>query len=191
MLRRVCLLGLLVAVLGMPRFAHAEAVPAKNQALLLLRILAYDHNLANRIDNKTVTIAVVAKGGNSDSEDIANELVSVIRELAKSTTISNNAINVVRLSYTDKTFDADIAKTKAAALYVAPGLGDAIVNIAGVTHERKLLTFTGSADYVVTLAVGFALYDSKPTILVNIPASRAEGADLDPALLRVAKIIKK
>ena len=58
-------------------------------------------------------------------------------------------------------------------------------------RERKLLTFTGSADYVVTLAVGFALYDSKPTILVNIPASRAEGADLDPALLRVAKIIKK
>lgn len=191
MVRRVCLLGLLLAVLGAPRLVHADTVPAKNQALLLLRILAYDHNLGSRVDNKTVTIAVVAKGGNSDSEDIANELVSVIRELAKSTTISNNAINVVRLAYSDKTFDADVAKTRAAALYVAPGLGDAIVNIAGVTHERKLLTFTGSADYVVTLAVGFAMYDSKPNILVNIPASRAEGADLDPALLRVAKIIKK
>ncbi len=185
------MLGLLLAVLGVPRPVRAESVPAKNQALLLLRILAYDHNLGNRVDNKTVTIAVVSKTGNSDSEDVANELVSVIRDLAKSTTISNNAIAVVRVAYSDKTFDAEIAKTKAAALYVAPGLGDAIVNIAGVTQQRKLLTFTGSADFVVTLAVGFALYDGKPTILVNIPASRAEGADLDPALLRVAKIVKK
>jgi len=185
------LLGLAVAVLGMPRLAGADAVPAKNQALLLLRILAYDHNLPNRIDNKTVTIVVVSKGGNTDSEDTASELVAVIRELAKSTTVANNAINVVRLAYTDKTFDAEITKLKAAELYVSPGLGDAIVNIAGVTQQRKLLTFTGSADYVVTLAVGFSLYEGKPTILVNIPASRAEGADLDPALLRVAKIVKK
>jgi hypothetical protein len=117
--------------------------------------------------------------------------VSVIREVAKSATVSNNAINVVRLAYGDKTFDADVARTKPAALYVAPGLGDAIATISGVTQQRKLLTFTGNADFVVALAVGFAIYDGKPTILVNIPASRAEGADLDPALLRVAKIVKK
>jgi hypothetical protein len=31
----------------------------------------------------------------------------------------------------------------------------------------------------------------KPVISVNIPAAKNEGADLDVALLRVAKIVKK
>src|SRR5262245_44651758 len=134
MLRRVCLLALLVAFLGEPGRARADSVPVKNQALLLLRILAYDHNLGTRVNDKTVTIVVVSKAGSSDSEDLANELVSTVRELAKNTTVSNNAIQVVRLPYAEKTFEADIGKIKAAALYIAPGLGDSVGAITTVTH---------------------------------------------------------
>ena len=185
-------LGLIFVVALFARTAAADTVPGKNQALLMLRILAYDHNLANRTDNKRVTIVVLYKSGNSDSDDVSNDVTGAIRDISKSTTIANNAISVVRLAYSDKTFDADIARTKAAALYVAPGLGDSLGTITSTTQSRKLLSFTGNQDYVAAgVAVGFSLDDGKPTILVNIPASRSEGADLDVALLRVAKIVKK
>jgi hypothetical protein len=172
--------------------AWADAVPAKNQALLMFRILAYDRNLASRIDNKTVTIAIVYKAGNAGSEDVSSELVSSISDLAKSTTIVNNAIRVLRIAYADKTFDADLAKAKASTLYVASGLGDNIAAITASSRARKLLSFGGNEDDVAAgVAVGFALVGDKASILVNVPASRAEGADLDSALLRVARIVKR
>ena len=184
-------LVLLVLVLG-TRVAIADPVPTKNQALLLLRILAYDHNLGSRADNKTITILIVSKAGNSDSDDVANELAAVIREIAKSTTLANNTIQVARLAYNDKTFDADVAHYKAAALYLAPGLADNIGTIVATTQSRKLLSFTGIGDWVgLGVSVAFSLDDGRPQILVNVPASRREGADLDAALLKAAKIVKK
>ena len=191
-MRRSLLIGL-VALLLAPAggSAWAQPVPPKSQALLLLRILAYDHNLAHRADGRIVTIVVVYRPG-GESEDTANELVNVVREVGKTTTIANNAVQIVRLAYSEKTFDADIVRFKAAALYVSAGLGDNLATITGSTREHKLLSFTGNEDYVgAGVSVGFSLQDSKPTILVNIPSSRSEGADLDAALLRVAKIVKK
>src|SRR5262245_32694159 len=102
MWRLLALVFTLLAVAGTP--AHADALPAKHQALLLLRTLAYDRNLTSRVDNKRVTIVVLHKSG---GEAAANELVNAIREIAKSTKISGNAINVVRLLYGDQTFAAD------------------------------------------------------------------------------------
>jgi uncharacterized protein DUF4154 len=184
-------LVLLALVLG-ARVAIADSVPTKSQALLLLRILAYDHNLGSRADGKTVTILIVSKAGNSDSDDVANELAGVIREIAKSTTLANNTIQIARLAFNEKTFDADVSRYKAAALYLAPGLGDGVGTIVATTQSRKLLSFTGTSDWVgLGVSVGFALDDGRPEILVNLPASRREGADLDAALLKAAKIVRR
>jgi len=184
-------IGLLLLVLAGSQ-AFAEPLPSKNQALLLLRILAYDHKLADRVDGKKVTIYVVHKGGAAESEDPANEMVTVLRDIAKSTKLAGNAINVVKIAYNKDTFDADVGKVKAAALYVSPSLGDSLGPIIASTSKRKLLSFTGVVEYVnAGVAVGFSNADGKPVISVNLPASRNEGADLDVALLRVAKIVKK
>jgi hypothetical protein len=183
--------GLVVLVLT-GGVAVAEPLPAKNQALLLLRILAYDHKLGDRVDGKKVTIYVVHKAGAADSEDPANEMVGTLREIAKSTKLAGNAINVVKLAYNDKTFDADVGRVKAAALYVSPSLADSVGAITAVSAKRKLLTFTGVPEYVgAGVSIGFANDGGKPVISVNIPSSKNEGADLDVALLRVAKIVKK
>ena len=77
-MRRGLLLALVVLLMTAGSSVWAETVPPKSQALLLLRILAYDHNLARRADNKTVTIVVVYKPG-GESEDTANELLKGIR----------------------------------------------------------------------------------------------------------------
>jgi hypothetical protein len=187
----ICLWPFLWA-LAFSRPVFADGMPTQKQALLLLRILAYDHNLGSRADNKTVTIVVVSKTGNSESEDTASELISVIRDIAKTTTLANNAIRVSRLAFSDKTFDADVEQIKAAALYVAPGLADNLGTITATTQNRKILSFAGSTNYVASgVSVGFALEEGHSQILLNLPASRREGADLDFALLKVAKIVKK
>jgi hypothetical protein len=184
-------LGLALVMLT-SRMAVAEAPPSKNQALLMLRILAYDHKLADRVDGKKVTIYVVHKSGAAESEDPAVDMIKQLRDIAKSTKIAGNAINVIKLAYNKDTFDADIGKVKAAALYVSPSLGDSLAPIIAVTAKRKLLSFTGVVEYVnAGVSVGFSTSDGKPMISVNLPASRNEGADLDVALLRVAKIVKK
>jgi hypothetical protein len=183
---------LVLVVVLLARTAAADFVPPKNQALLLLRILAYDHNLGSRTSNKTATIVVVSKPGNADSESVTGDVATAIKDIAKSTTIANNSIQVIRLSYVDKTFDADVARYKPAAIYLGPGLGDGISAITAITQARKMLSFTGTGDYVGSgVSVGFSLDDGHPQILVNLPAAKREGADLDAALLKAAKIVKK
>ena len=168
--------------------AMGDPVPPKSQALLLLRILAYDHKLADRVDNKKVTIFVVEKAGATDADALAGELTSI----AKSTKLAGNTIQVVTLTYNDKTFEADVGKLKGAAMFVAPSLGDSLGVVTAVTAKYKLLSFAGNVDHVASgLSVGFANEGGKPVISVNLAASRNEGADLDVALLRVAKIVKK
>jgi hypothetical protein len=182
----------LALLMFMGRVAAADVLPSKNQALLLLRILAYDHKLGERVVDKRVTIYVVHKTGVAESEDAANEMVGTLRDIAKTTKLAGNSIQIVKLAYNKDTFDADVGRVKAAALYVAPSLGDTLSPIASVSGRRKLLTFTGVPEYVnAGLSIGFANDNGKPVISVNIPASKNEGADLDVALLRVAKIVKK
>jgi len=177
--------SLVVAVLG--GRAAGDPLPAKNQALLLLRILAYDHNIANRIDNKKVTIVVVSK---TDSDSAATDMTSVLKEIAKSTKLSGNAIQISRVTFDEKTFD--LSKTKAAAIYLAPGLGDNVAAIVGSSQKSKILSFTGNPEFVTSgVSVGFGNDSGKAVIWVNIAAAKSEGADLDVALLRVAKIVKK
>ncbi|HEY5922672.1 MAG TPA: YfiR family protein [Kofleriaceae bacterium] len=184
-------IGLLVLVLT-GRTAVAEPLPSKNQALLLLRILAYDHKLAERVESKRVTIYVVHKSATAESEDPANEMVGVLREIAKSTKLAGNAIQIVKIAYNKDSIDGDLGKVKGAAVYVAPNLGDSLGPIMAATAKRKLLSFTGVVEYVnAGISVGFSNANGKPVISINLPASKNEGADLDVALLRVAKIVKK
>jgi hypothetical protein len=171
--------------------AFADGAASKTDALLLLRILAYDHNLATRIDNKRVTIYVVHRSG-GDSEEAANAMVNIVRDIAKSTKLAGNAVYIQKLAYNDKTFDADLGRAKIAAVWVAPGLGDVVSGITTATAHHKLLSFSSSVDYVQAgVAIGLGTDGGKPVISVNLPASRHEGADLDAAFLKVAKIVKK
>jgi hypothetical protein len=188
---RAVILALSVAFLAGGSLAYADGASSKTDALLLLRILAYDHNLPSRIDAKKVTIFVVHRTG-GDSEDAATTMANVVRDIAKSTKIAGNSIIVQKLAYNDKTFDTDLGRTRVAAIWLAPGLADAVSTITASTMRRRLLSFSSTVDYVPAgVAIGLGSERGKPVISVNLPASRREGADLDAALLKAAKIVKK
>jgi hypothetical protein len=184
------LLGL---VLGAAR-AHAEHLPAKNQAPLLLRILAYDDNLGKRAEPKVVTVLVVYKKDSADSESSARGIHAALQELARTTSVGGRPVQALLVPYVAKTFDADTAKGKVgkvAGVYLSSGLDDALKAIVKITRSRSMLSFTGTEAYGSMLGLVLTVRDGKSAILVNLPVAKEEGAQLHAALLRAAKEVKR
>lgn len=176
----------LAALLSAPA---AASVAHTQQALLMLRVLAYDRNLPARAGSG-VSVMILFVQGNAASESVRESMASTLTAAGEKVTVSG-----LRLEVGVKAFEgaADLAKALAGvdAVYLCPGLDGAAREIARVTRARGVLSF-GGGDAAVRagIGVGFVLRDDKPAIVVNLPATRDEGADLDAALLRVAEVLR-
>jgi hypothetical protein len=183
------LVGLLLggALLGT---AAAQDVPAQQQSMLMVRILGYDRNV-KRASGASVTVAVVFKPGDSSSENVKTQLVSAFEAVIATQNISGLPVKLVVVPYDSTTFEAKTAGVKAAAVYICPGLAEAVTNIVEITRRRGMLSFSNvEAQVKAGLSIGLITRNSRPTIVVNLPAARAEGSDLDSSLLRVAEVLK-
>jgi hypothetical protein len=75
-------------------------------------------------------------------------------------------------------------------LYVAPLRTVEPASIAVASRDTQTLTLTGVPAYVEAgLAVGIGTRGGKPQIIVNLPASRAEGSRFSAKLLRLCRIV--
>jgi hypothetical protein len=170
--------------------AVADVRPSQ-QSVLILRILAYDRNLKARAGS-SVTIALLYKAGEADSEAANKSVGTAIEEVSKGANIAGLPVRVVHIPFTDvAAFEAKAASEKVAAVYVCPGLGDAVKGVSAVTRRRQMLSIAGTESYLTSgLGIGILMRSDKPTVVVNLPATKAEGADLDAGLLRVAEVIR-
>jgi hypothetical protein len=76
-------------------------------------------------------------------------------------------------------------------LYACEGLDAEIYAIAGVAHQRKVLTVASSAEQVRKgFSLGVFQVKSRTTILLNLKASRLEGVAFAADLLRLATVIR-
>ena len=171
--------------------AQAGDVRPSQQSVLILRILAYDRNLKSRAGN-SVTIALLYKSGDAESEGVLKSVGTAIEEVSKGANVAGLPVRVTRIPYTDaNAFEAKAAAEKASAVYVCPGLNDAVKAISGVTRRRSILSIAANEPYVTGgLGIGIVMRSDKPTVVVNLPATKAEGADLDAGLLRVAEVMR-
>ena len=72
-----------------------------------------------------------------------------------------------------------------------PGLADAIPQISAVCRRRGVLSVTTSNAYIKSgLSVGLSPGKTAFASPINLPASKAEGVDLDAALLRIAEVYR-
>ena len=185
---RRLIVALALVICAVTPSAHAQ-LGAGSESLLLLRVLAYDRNVTKRA-GKTVTIAVVYKPGDSDSEQVRGQISQALSDAAKKVTVAGLPIRVQSIAATPS-LDAELGGIRAAAAYVCPGLGDSIEGISRITRTRSILSFAGNERYVSSgLSIGLVRRSSKAAIMVNLPSSKAEGAALDAALLRVAEVKK-
>jgi hypothetical protein len=165
-------------------------VPVDRQALILTRALAYDSNLKGRAGAEII-VGVLAKGGNVASDQIADAVTQAFGALG---TVKVQGLPIKGTKVTFTSFSALITAIKGQsldALYICPGLENELAGLLEVTRQQKVLSMGGREDHVTKGAsVGVFVVDAKPTIYINLPSAKSEGADFGSDLLRLAKVIK-
>jgi hypothetical protein len=167
----------------------SEVVAPDRQALILTRALAYDGNLKARAGSELV-VAVLAKGAATAADQTAESLSKALKALGP-IKVQGLPLRSLRLGYTNPaSLSTAVENQGIDAIYLCPGLEAELGPILEVTKEHKVLSMGSREDHVTKGAsLGVFLVDGKPTIYVNLTASKAEGTAFGSDLLRVAKVI--
>lgn len=180
--------ALVAGLSHVPALAQQE-VPAGNRALLVLRVLAYDRKLPAKVTD-AVGIAVAYRKGHADSESCRKEMETALTSAGGKATVAGKQPKATSVAYSSA-FQEDLAAADAVSVYLCPGLDDVLDSITKLSRSQSLLTFAGRESYVNGgVAIGLVLREQKAAIVVNLPAAKSEGADLDAALLARAEVRK-
>ncbi len=174
-----------------PTSARAGDLPARNQALLLLRVLAYDRNLKQRA-RAAVTVVVLYLPGDRGSEQRGAALASAFEEVARAAVVSGLPVKVESLPYRDvPELEARLRELHPALACVDPSLAPAVPDIVQASRRLGVLTADGSRTLVEAgLSVGIVAQTDRAGLIVNLKASRQEGVDFDSALLALSDVVR-
>jgi hypothetical protein len=171
------LAGTLAAAAGEPEMT----VPVNVQLALFANVLKLDRNFDF---SQGATIAIVFQQDYRASVLARDDVIAVVQHLKLSircVVVEVGTQELLRQAITDVSADA---------VYVTPLRAVDVAEIARIARSRDLRTFTGVPSYVDTgLAVGIALRNKRPVILINLTAARAEGSDFSSQLLSLARIV--
>jgi hypothetical protein len=187
--RLMVLVPLLGLGAGAPVRAEEMALPIAKQVELLLKILTYDRNLASKAGSE-LAIGIVYDPTDRDSAKATTDLGSALFQY-RGKTVKQLPIKYYTIEYTGAAELESVVKQKGiSVLYIAPGNARNLTSILQLSQEQDLTTLTGVPDYVRRgAAVGLALAQDRPQILINLQTTRAEGTEFDASLLRLATIV--
>ncbi len=170
--------------------AQEVPVPVHLQYSILLKTLSFDRNLKTRSGN-AIVLGILFQDRYRLSLDIKNEMVSAANEFTRDS-VEGLPIRLVPLEYADEAIlEKQISGGGINALYVCPLRAVDLKTIFGLSRKNKVLTFTGVPQYVERgLSIGVVLQRGRPSLFINLRASREEGADLDSQLLNLARTIR-
>jgi hypothetical protein len=182
-------LGELAALAPRVLAAQEVAVPVAVQVPILVKILNFDRNLAGRAAGRLV-VGVLFQSRYRTSANVADEVCLALRVLPA------GALGAIELSCVAIDLDATSAldsalkRNRVQVLYVSPLRAVPLADVTAVSRSAGITTLTGVPRYVETgLAIGLDMKGERPEILINLAASRAEGADLTAHLLKLARLV--
>ena len=143
---------------------QTKEAPASITAALLVKVIGFEKNIS------AGDILIYVLGSN----DLYSELKKLIGQANIKAVQSGNSLPSSKPSIL---FIADESKVDEVSKY---------------TQENKVLSATNIPDLVskgVTLGFGVG-DDNKPKILLNVTSSAKEGLDWNPAIMKVAQVIK-
>jgi YfiR/HmsC-like len=187
LLARAIAVGALLAG-GMCTTVHAQEmeIPVGVQLPLFLKVMSFDRQLRSR-GAGTLVIAIAYQSGYRASVGAKEEAwrsASGFREIA------GMPVNLVAIDLDREELGAALTRDRATLLYVAPVRGIDVRELVQVTRAARVTTLTGVVRYVeLGLAVSVRLRGDRPRIVVNLAASRLEGAELAAELLQLAEVI--
>ena len=185
-LRWVCCVVMAIAI-GTGSLAAADGGDDR-RALVMLRVLAYDKNLAKRAGEE-LRIVVAYTGGEEGNRWAAAFAT------AKKLKVDGHTVTVVPLKVDSaEGLARALQQMHAAALLACDGLARkiSIGQLATLTRSLRVLTLTTrEGDVVSGLSVGIVPGSSRDEIVVNLRAVAAEGVKFDAGLLQLAREIKE
>jgi hypothetical protein len=159
-----------VTVLFSKIFAQSEEAPPNVTAALIVKLAVFEKNLSG--SEKDVTIYVMC------APKVAKEFKKGIGKKIGKATLKN----VVE--------GKGLPDTKPSFFYV--GNGSKVKEAIKYTRSNKIPSVTGLPQLVregVTLGIGISK-DGKPEIFLNLYSSAEEELNWNPAIMKIAKIIK-
>jgi hypothetical protein len=173
---------------AIPIVAHAQN--AATQAIVLLRVVGYDRNLARRAAGETAVITLLYQPGNKDSERVRTELATELERLTPKATVGGKRVVVTQVAWGGAA-DLEGKLKDTSALYVCAGLEGDAAAILKATRSLGVLSLAGTDALVDAGAtVGLLVRDASIQIVVNAASAAQEKADFNPALFRVATLKK-
>ena len=181
---------IIIIILGFTLlWAEEMPVPVDLQYSLLMKILTFDRNLKARVGEEIV-VGIVYQKNFRVSNNAKDEFTKAMDE-SPIKKIEDIPIRQVPVNLNDTDLDSAVSQTKIDILYITPLRAVKIEDITRVSQTRKLTTMTGVPGYVESgLAVGIGTKGDKPLIIINLPATKKEGADFSSQLLRIVKIVE-
>jgi len=173
----------------------ATSAPARadvaddRRALVMLRVLAYDKQLSQRVGDE-VRVVVAYAGDDAGAAEGARWTAA----FAKASKLKVNGRPVVIVAYrVDSADGLARALSGSAALVACDGLTRtlAVGSIARLTRGRHVLSIsTRESDVAGGLTVAIVPGKQRDEIVVNLAAAQAEGVKFDAGLLQLAREVK-
>jgi len=171
--------------------ASADAADDR-RALVMLRVLAYDTHLADRIGDEVRFVVVYGDGEDGAAE--ARRWTTAFGNVRKIKVAGHTVVVTAVKFESPAALTRTLSGLRAAALLSCDGLGKSIAApaLASITRARRVLSFaTREGDVVKGLAVGIVRGDDRDEIVVNLTAIAAEGVKFDAGLLQLARSVKE
>ncbi len=184
-----CLLFAVGAVADPSGFGEETDLSIAVQFPLMLKILQFDRNLPSRAGSEIVVAAVYQ--GRYRASVRARDEVHRAASANPNPRVADLPVRIVDVDIERIDLKEALDSLDVDVVYLTPLRAMDIVSITRVTRELRIGSMTGVEDYVHQgVAVGLGVWQEKPRVLVNLDASKAEGADFSSRLLSLAQLVK-
>jgi hypothetical protein len=165
-----------------------DATEAATAMPILLKVLTYDLNF----DTRGAGEFVIMVAFNPAQSGLREQVMSTLKALPV-THIKSRPLKFVSFDMKDgASLSAEIARVKASAIMATQGLSVAAQEqIAGAAESAQVYSLALDATMVEKfIAIGVTIQNSRPQIVINDKASKAQGARFQNSVLRLAKVIQ-
>ena len=182
------ILTFLVGASAVPERVSAQAmdVPVTTQLSLFLKVMTFDRNLEKRAGEKLV-LAVAFQSDNRTSSRARTDVVAALSGITRVGTLD---FEVIGIDLDRQDLGTELRDHKVAFLYVTPLRAMDLDELIHAARAAGVSTITGVPGYVEEgLSVGVRLQADRPRLMINLEASKLEGADYKAELLKLAQLI--
>lgn len=184
-------ISVVLATLPRPLLSQEMTVPVDLQVALISKILAFDRQLEERAGDEVV-VGIVYQQRHRPSLNATDAAMEAFADgIADPKPGCRLRFLPIEIS-DEQALAAAIDEHAVDILYITPLRAVRVADLLKVTEDESILTFTGVERHVREgVAIAIVARGGRPSILLNLSAAKAQGADFSSHFLALAQIIEE